>query len=114
MSARTAQIPSLRILPAQKKLIEEAAKASGLSVTDWAREQLLHRATEQKMDPTDEVQRVLPAVMNDEAPVKSPSKPPPPKRTKSGTQMKAIRPEAIKPEDEVSPPMLIAGMRILA
>ncbi len=102
MTARTAQIPSLRILPAQKKLIEEAAKASGLSVTDWAREQLLHRATEQRMVASDEVRRVLPAE-------KAAAKPSKPKRTKSSTQMKAV-----KPEDEVGPPVLLAGMRILA
>jgi hypothetical protein len=92
------------MLEAQKELIEEVAQASGLSVTDWARDTLLQRATEQKMDLKDgDVQRVaLPKA------AKSPSKPPPPKRTKSGTQMKAVRPEDIEQEPK---PLLIAGMK---
>lgn len=54
MPARTAQVPSLRVLPSEKKLIESAAKKAGLSVTDWAREQLLclaHEAVEVPREP---------------------------------------------------------------
>jgi len=107
MSARTAQIPSLRVHDAEKLLIEEVAEASGQSVTDWAREALLHRATEQKMDRTDDdVQRVHLKKASEPPQPKRASRPPPPKRTKSGTQMKAVR-----PEDEEVQPLLIAGMK---
>lgn len=46
MTARTAQIPSLRILPSEKKLIDRVAKETGKSVTDWARDELLRLAHE--------------------------------------------------------------------
>ncbi len=73
MTARSSQIPSLRILPSERKLIEEAAEACGQSVTDWARDQLLKLATDAKIEPHPEVQRHLGG----------------PKRYKSGTQLKA-------------------------
>jgi hypothetical protein len=72
MTARSSQIPSLRILPSERKLIEDAATAAGQSVTDWARDQLLKLATDVKFEPAPEVQR------------------PGPKRYKSGTQLKAV------------------------
>jgi len=45
---RSAQIPSLRILPSERRLIESAARAHGQTVTDWARNQLLRLAKEQQ------------------------------------------------------------------